>query len=105
MLLWDIIRDWFVQYVFGGFTSVGQPYGGRLGQFMLSGGNATSYRCYNIYFPINMITSSNEQVIGVSVGDWLSTTATLIVMISVCVALWFLVRYFFRMFAGLISGR
>ena len=30
-MLWNIIRDWFVMYIFGGMSSRGDYYGGTLG--------------------------------------------------------------------------
>lgn len=112
MLLWDIIRSWFVQYVFGGTLLDAE---GNLQNFTPSAGFLSVYEGNGEWFDEYFGSICDVQfVVGtrgdgmnynINLGDWLSTTATLIVLIAVCVGLFFLVRYFFRMFAGLLSGR
>lgn len=99
-MIWDIIRDWFVMNIFGGMTSTGNEYSVGIGyvgtdDLYFQYGNETTFNIGKGIYNVQYITFS----------DWLSTTATLIVLIAICVALFFLVRYFFRMFAGLLSGR
>lgn len=114
MLLWDIIRDWFVMNVWGGFTSGTEAYGGFLGRFVYLSENGELDEglfedTSTLFFRLDGSFSENYANLGggnyISIGDWLSTTSTIIVLLAVCFALYFLVRYFFRMFAGLISGR
>ena len=102
MLLWDIIRDWFVQYIFGGYDSNGQSFSALVCWSDKDGELIDNYTNDTIFLELKDMWGDG---IKVSMGDWLSTTATLIVIIAVCVALFFLVRYFFRMFAGLFSTR
>ena len=90
-MLWDIIRDWFVQYVWGGITSTNATFGGYIGSIN------------------NDLTKSNNLMLKIgenslSLGDWLSTTSTIIVLILMCAFLFLVVRYLFRLTSGLIRG-
>lgn len=85
MTLWNIIRDFFIQYIFGGTASNGVPYNENI----IAGEINT-----NNYAILNDIT----------LGNWLSTTATIIVLIGICLAIWHFVRWLFRLTAGLIRG-
>ena len=106
MLLWDIIRDWFVMNIWGGVTSNGDSYNTVVG-------NLTSYfdgewedgwvaNNTDVRF---LIFSEPNRLVYIDFSDWLSTTSTIIVLVAISIVLYFLVRYFFRMFAGLLSGR
>lgn len=106
MLIWDIIRDWFVMNIWGGYTSaevIYRPHIGNITQYENGEwfdsflGDTTSLSF--------LISKENNYENFISLGDWLSTTSTIIVLVAISVALYFLVRYFFRMFAGLLSGR
>lgn len=111
MLIWDIIRDWFVMNIWGGLTSDLHAYAGFIGSgayvpniddiersdLMTSGFMVPIKDCFNADYDI--------YVSYISLGDWLSTTSTIIVLVAISVGLYFLTRYFFRMFAGLLSGR
>lgn len=87
-MLWDLIRDFFVQYIFGGTSYSGDVYTpsiGGLGEIFLNDLEFTFFgNSYNI-------------------ADWLSTTATIIVM---CLIIWFFIKltiYFFKQGAGLFK--
>ena len=91
-MLWDIIRDWFVEYVWGGVTSNNTTFGGYIGSIN------------------NNLTKSNNLMLKIgenslSLGDWLSTTSTIIVLVLMCAFLFLVVRYLFRLTSGLIRGR
>ena len=105
MLIWDIIRDWFVQYIFGGASSNGDFYsGGMVGSFWSTGNGDANANLGEYYIPISGYCDSIPgQVNYIALSDWLSTTATLIVIIAVCFGLFMLVRYFFRLFSGLLT--
>lgn len=99
MLIWDIIRDWFVMYVFGGCTSEGWFQNVFIGYDVESDQQLGTLDVDVIKMPSSYIGAD----VSISLGDWLSTTATLIVMIAVLIGLFYLVRYFFRMFSGLLT--
>ena len=91
-MLWDIIRDWFVEHVWGGITSTNQTFGGYIGSIN------------------NGLTKSNNLMLKIgenslSLGDWLSTTSTIIVLVLMCAFLFLVVRYLFRLTSGLTRGR
>ena len=90
-MLWDIIRDWFVQYVWGGISSTNVTFGGHIGSIN------------------NGLTQTNNLMLKIgdyslSLGDWLSTTSTIIVLVLMCAFLFLVVRYLFRLTSGLIRG-
>ena len=107
MMLWDIIRDWFVMNVWGGNLSTGQQFVANVGRgYNVANDEGYSLLTNSFYLPIKGFDDSASVVIDhICLGDWLSTTSTIIVLVAISVALYFLVRYFFRMFAGLLSGR
>ena len=112
MLLWDIIRDWFVTNIWGGFTSQGYNYGGSIGdiQYLDSDGNLVEdmLSSYGFGFPLGNIYNGADGGITTSyitLGDWLSTISTIIVLIALCFFFFLMVRWLFRLTAGLIQGR
>ena len=112
-MLWDIIRDFFVQYVWGGFTSTGANYAGRIGYLKgVIGGNPPSVDdewIADITEISFKFTGSNYfdggDYILMNLGDWLSTTSTIIVLILMCIFLYVFIRWAFRLTAGLFQGR
>lgn len=78
-MLWDFIRDFFVQYIFGGVDSQENYYGG-----MICEGLTTDSSVLHIFDT------------DITIGSWLSTTMTIIclVLISICFIL--LVRWLFK---------
>ena len=88
MTLWNIIRDWFVVHVWGGVDSSNTLYNTN----MINGTSNTSD---------NLFTIGN---LNISVGDWLSTTCTILVLGAMCLFLFIVVRYLFRLCSGLIRG-
>lgn len=105
-MIWDIIRDWFVMNIWGGTTSEAYDYYAYLGRAYIYGNGSEITNTYDIMVPVKLFNSNyGADVNYISLGDWLSTTSTIIVLVAVCVGLFFLTRYFFRMFAGLLSGR
>ena len=105
-MLWDIIRDWFVQYIFGGITSTGEVYSGYIG---LVARNTFDYEYAGTgYFmlPINGLEANTDLLTHyISMGDWLSTTSTIILLVLMCIFLFLCVRYLFRLTSGLLMGR
>ena len=106
MVLWDIIRDWFVVYVWGGYTSTGTYYGLSIGKaYSTSGGNQwgldlNSIKALDVSLD-NRFVSINGHY---GLSDYLSTLSTLLVFGLMCFALYLIIRYMFRLTAGLIRG-
>ena len=86
-MLWDIIRDWFVQHIWGGMNSNGEHFSNFV---------SSDYDTELLTFQIGNFK--------LSMGDWLSTTSTIIVLVLMCAFLFLVVRYLFRLTSGLIRG-
>lgn len=85
-MLWNIIRDFFVNNVFGGTPSTGNavalPLGGSLDT-----------------------TSTLNQELPIGLGDWLSTTATIIVLCALTFALAKLVVWLVKFIGSGLQAR
>lgn len=89
-MLWDIIRDFIVQYITGGYTSVGDYYDVLLCEFtneevswyIKTGQPETEITAYNGFY--------------ISTGDWLATTITIVIMCLLVVFAVWLVRWIFK---------
>lgn len=80
MTLYGIIYDWFYQFIWNDSNELGPSH-------------LTSFN-----FQIGVNGSS------IGMADWLCHTSTIIVLCAMCVALFFVVKWLFKVFAGLISG-
>lgn len=110
MTLWNIIRDFFVEFIFGGYNSEGIDFNnnvfghffysenGRLNDFGIA--NSPIIKMDNL---VNEDTGLNTTYL--MLGDWLSTTATIITLIGICILLWCFVRWLFRLTSNLITLR
>lgn len=106
MLIWDIIRDWFVVNIWGGTTSEAYDYYAYVGRVFIDGNGSEIKNTHDLMVPVKLFDINyGVEVNYISLGDWLSTISTIIILVAVCVGLYLLTRYFFRMFAGLLSGR
>lgn len=111
MLLFDIIRDWFVMYIWGGWTSTGDNYFTHWGmgylffdnefdsEYGLTGNDINCLKLHDIVYGLG-----GDNYLTYSISDWLSTTSTIIVMILLCVVFGLMVRWLFRLTAGLLRG-
>ena len=94
-MLWDLIRDFFVQHVFGGYDSEGVAFGGVI----LTGNNddisAGTY-CLDLGFEVG------EVPVKTCYGDWLSTTATAISITIIVVLCCLFVYKIIKLIGGLI---
>ena len=106
VLLWDIIRDFYVQYIFGGTTSIGDMYYGTFGSaYMLNNGEIDEY--------INIVGGDLYWHIGkspiydvyISAGDWLSTTVTIITLVALLIGISCLMISLFKWIVRLVSLR
>lgn len=96
MTLWNIIRDFFVQYVFGGIDSSQHYFNGTLGAFMRGDNNNVQVASItNVYVPISARGNGYEYV-AMNFGDWLSTTATVITLVTILVVIAFFIRWIFK---------
>lgn len=107
MTLWNIIRDFFVQYIFGGTDSQYNYYGSLIGSGASQGIDYYQFSSFDLYVPIGHSLNADQDAFidYLSFGDWLSTTFTIITLIALCFFLFLVVRWLFRLTAGLISGR
>ena len=106
MLLWDIIRDWFVMNIWGGTSSEAYDYYTSFGRVFIVGNGSETSNSVDLMLPVKLFNGNyGSEVSYISIGDWLSTTSTIIVLIAICVGFFFLVRWLFRLTAGLIAGR
>ena len=112
MTLWNIIRDFFVTYIFGGKPSTGTIVDHNcIGNILYDyNGSVESHKGFNtnIIYNIGTVNENGASVVigngYITMADWLSTTATIITLIIICVLLGFFVRWLFRLTAGLIRG-
>lgn len=101
-MIWDFIRDFFVQFIFGGTCSDGSSFGGLIGAFINTDGDYLLGKGDEVYYSNGTICLSTMEVesLGhewyITLGDWLSTTATIIVMCLIVFLLICLVRWIFR---------
>lgn len=118
MLLWNIIRDFFVQYVFGGCLSnqggyvesmfLGDTYVFQSSDVEVAGGPITTL---GLYLPFNNFQDDfnvgivENSVLYMSMGDWLSTTATIIVLVGLFIGITLLIISLFKWIVRVVSLR
>lgn len=101
-MLWDLIRDFFVEYIFGGWTSNGIQCDGFItyeGGFSGNtfGTSDTIFKLNNFYFFDDL-----ETPLYITFGDWLSTTATIIALTIIVVLCCLFVYKIIKLIGGLI---
>lgn len=94
-MLWDLIRDFFVKQIFGGVDSDLEVHSCLVG---LTAGNNDIYTD-SFYF--NLGSHGNIQY-DISLGDWLSTTATAISITIIVVLCCLFVYKIIKLIGGLI---
>lgn len=107
MSLWNLIRDWFVQYIWGGVDSFDNTYGNNNIGYVFSSTDEITQNTNVSSFFIPLVKSYEDNM-GVYVdyiclGDWLSTTSTIIVLILTVVCLGYLIVNLFKMFSNIFS--
>lgn len=103
MTLWNIIYDFFEQYVFGS----SQFPGNRLVSGFISdvGDYTNTYTC-SFYVPVNGYDASYEGVVSyMCLGDWLCTTSTIITLVGLFIAITLLIISLFKWIVRLVSLR
>ena len=116
MMLWDIIRDWFVQNIFGGMDSQGIVHSIFIGQGFNVADADTEFMYGDSFYPYG--AGYNEYsgysfpwwdgdnfgpVTGLSLSDWLSTTATIIVLAVGCFLAFAFIAWLFKKVGGAIT--
>ena len=105
-MLWDIIRDWFVMNIWGGTLSTEGIVDTFFGYVSTENNGDIPILGNEVYLPFNGYTDSQSDLIKyINFADWLSTTSTIIVLIALCFFFFLMVRWLFRLTAGLIQGR
>ena len=96
-MIWDYIRDFLVQNVFGGTTSDGQYFSGFVGNFRTTENGIGLGNLDDIYLPMNGYNDYiGDSIEGICLGDYLSTTTTIIIMALAVVLMCLLVRWIWR---------
>lgn len=111
-MLWDVVYEFFVKYIFGG-AYFGDYYGGLLGDnFYSLGGNVTDdgFNTYNVAIKIGLFDNSyfmNEGALIDSLymplGNYLSLIATIISMVVIVVLACLFIKKIYNMVAHIIA--
>lgn len=103
--MWAIIRDFYVEYIFGGTLSNGYLRGtGTIGS-LLAGSNRSQAKINETYIPLALTKADGTTYSYINFGDWLSTTATIITLVVMVFLLFLLVRWVYKICAGLFTLR
>jgi len=96
-MIWDYIRDFIVQYITGGTTSLDDSYNGFIGSvYGLDPDYGGDYAYTSeIFVPFKGNLGGNEMG-WICFGDWLATTITVVIMVLLVVFAVWLVRWVFR---------
>lgn len=102
-MLWNLIRDFFVQNIFGGTDSLNNQINSLSLGVLKTIDNVNFGKTSNYFVNIGGVLQNGDDVVGITIGDWLSTTATIIVLIALCFFLYLVLRYIFKLFGGLFA--
>lgn len=113
MSLWNLIRDWFVQYIWGGALSngdiiysnvIGNAYIYNYDEGSYNDLMVTSWDYFSFKTPFDIVDGEiHYSTFVISFGDWLSTTSTIIVLILLLIAFGYLIVNLFKMFSNIFS--
>lgn len=96
-MLWDLIRDFFVMHVFGGYASNGLNYECSIGTLWYAEGEEGE-EILSITTLFNLDNTGYQ----ISMGDWLSTTATIISITIIVVLCCLFIYKIIKLIGGLI---
>ena len=105
-MLWDVVRDFFVMYIFGGFTSTHDFYGGTIGSICMVDAGPEYYNgtTGDVFLPLKTFNSDFEMVGDyITIGDWLSTTATIISLVIIVYLCCMLIKQIYNICAHVIG--
>jgi len=94
-MLWDVVRDFFVHYVFGGIDSAEEYFGTNLGWFTTIDYSEDLYDADTWIFTIGDYKYS--------LSNWLSTMATIISMIIIVVLACLFIKKIYNICAHVIG--
>lgn len=101
-MLFNTIRDFFVEHIFGGATYDGRVFNPHIGQ------NQTNHNVIGlngIAVTNPSVVMADSQTLRMSVADWLSTTATIVSMIVILILICLFIRWIFKVVSGAIILR
>lgn len=103
-MLWDLIRDFFVQHVFGGLDSNGHFFEANFGSgWYESDGTDDMLTGVNIGYKVGLeFGSAHGESMFLTASDWLSTTATAISITIIVVLCCLFVYKIIKLIGGLI---
>lgn len=101
MTLWRLIRDFFVENLFGGYLSSGRYISNSLG-YGLSTNGYVELNTSNSFVDVGLTKNDGTIIKGITFGDWLSTTFTIITLILLVIFLYIFVKWIFKLFSGLL---
>lgn len=106
-MLFDIIRDFFVLHVWGGRLANGTAVNTWIGNGVAKDGTSVfGVNCNSIAVPIKAWSINNSKEIAyITIGDWLSTTSTIITMVVILVCIAFFIRWIFKVCSNAILLR
>lgn len=97
-MIWDYIRDFFVQYITGGWTSSGEQCSCYIGNFTNTARDTyEDVYTEGFYLKLGDVINggTDSQLQYICFGDWLATTLTIICMcLIVAFAIWLVIWVF-----------
>ena len=106
MALYNLIRDFFVEQVWGGTLSNGYARGtGVVGKCLLSSGSTQMAKLNDTYIASNLYHNPNGELLYINLGDWLSTTSTIITLVIILVVISIFIRWIFKVVSNSILLR
>lgn len=101
-MLWDLIRDFFVENVFGGVNSSGTLFNITLGRGWYVDGADDIIFGGDYMFQMSSGLNGDTSFRYISLADWLSTTATAISITIIVVLCCLFIYKIIRLVGGLI---
>lgn len=98
-MLWNIIRDFLVQYITGGYDSNGISYSASVGRIDSYRNGAFDEIVSNneeLIYKVSTFTDSGLCERYLNLSDWLATTITAIIMCLLVVFAVWLIRWIFK---------
>lgn len=105
MNLFTIIRDWYVQYVWGGCLSSGnQVNTGYFGR-VIYGSTEERIPFSALFVKVDGYFTGKGEFQYMHIGDWLSTTSTIITMIVMLICFAYFIRWIFKVSSNMLLLR
>lgn len=107
-MLFTIIRDFFVQHVWGGTDSHFEVFNSFIGSLVNDTYEFDKGYLSQFYVPVgkNIVDAvGNKTNCYMAIGDWLSTTSTIITLVVILVCIAFFIRWIFKVCSNAILLR